>query len=108
MRSRGRQVSPCVTESDESHKPGPPARPTVERYPLAQAMAGTAVRVRELTAPVEVAIRLRELGFCEQQRIRLLSRHTNIICQVCNVRLGISKDLASMILVETIHPNGKE
>src|SRR4030095_1577248 len=108
MSSRGGQVSPCVTEPDESHNPRPPARPGVARYPLAQALAGTAVRVRELTAPVEVAIRLRELGFCEQQRVRLLSKHTNIICQVCNVRLGLSKDLASMILVETIHPNGTE
>lgn len=67
---------------------------------LAQATAGASLRVRELKAPAEVAIRLRELGFCEQQRIRLLSKHTNVICQVCNVRLGISRDLASMIVVE--------
>jgi Fe2+ transport system protein FeoA len=73
---------------------------------LAQVTAGTVVRVRELTAPAEIAIRLRELGFCEQQRVRLLSKHTNVICQVCNVRLGISKDLASMIVVEPAHPAG--
>jgi len=54
----------------------------------------------ELRAPSDIAVRLRELGFCEQQRIRLLSKHTNVICQVCNVRLGISKDLAGMIVVE--------
>jgi hypothetical protein len=40
------------------------------------------------------------MGFCEQQRIKLLSRHSNIICQVCNARLGISKQLAETILVE--------
>lgn len=68
---------------------------------LAQATAGESLRVRELRAPAEVALRLRELGFCEQQRIRLLSKHTNVICQVCNVRLGISRDLASMIVVES-------
>ncbi|MFN0069687.1 MAG: ferrous iron transport protein A [Limisphaerales bacterium] len=71
---------------------------------LAQAATGVALRVRQLTAPPEVAIRLRELGFCEQQRIRLLSRHTSVICQVCNVRLGISQDLARMIVVEPAEP----
>lgn len=70
---------------------------------LAQAAAGTVLCVRELSAPHDVAVRLRELGFCEQQRIRLLSKHTNIICQVCNVRLGISRDLAQMILVEPVN-----
>ncbi len=74
---------------------------------LAQVAAGSCVRVLELRAPLDVAIRLRELGFCEQQRIRLLSKHTNIICQVCNVRLGISKDLAGMIVVEHAMPAGR-
>lgn len=67
---------------------------------LAHAAAGVSLTVRELRAPEHVAVRLRELGFCEQQRVRLLSKHTNVICQVCNVRLGISRDLASMIVVE--------
>lgn len=71
---------------------------------LAQAAAGASLRVRQLEAPPDIAIRLRELGFCEQQRIRLLSRHTNVICQVCNVRLGISQDLARMIVVEPADP----
>ncbi len=77
-----------------------------ETCSLAQAVAGTCVRVRELRAPADVAVRLRELGFCEKQRIRLLSKHTNVICQVCNVRLGISKDLAGMIWVEAAGPRG--
>jgi len=74
---------------------------------LAHATPGTELRVRGLSAPAEVAVRLRELGFCEQQRIRLLSKHTNIICQVCNVRLGISRDLAGMIVVESVTPPGR-
>jgi Fe2+ transport system protein FeoA len=73
-----------------------------ETCSLAQAAAGAVLRVRELTAPTEVAIRLRELGFCEERRVLLLSKHTNIICQVCNVRLGISQDLAKMIVVEEV------
>ena len=42
------------------------------------------------------------MGFCEEQKIKLLSQKTNIICQVCNVRLGISTQLAEKILVELI------
>jgi Fe2+ transport system protein FeoA len=49
-----------------------------------------------------MAHRLRELGFCEEQRIRLLSQHPGIICQVCNVRLAISSELAESILVELL------
>lgn len=70
--------------------------------PLTQVKAGTAVRVRQLTAAPEVAHRLRELGFCEDQRIKLVRQESNLICQVCNVRLGISADLARTIWVEPI------
>jgi len=51
--------------------------------------------------------RLRELGFCEEQRIRLLSQHAGIICQVCNVRLAISLRLADSILVEPLPAEAK-
>jgi ferrous iron transport protein A len=65
-------------------------------------VAGTAVRIKRLSAPPEVSHRLRELGFCEEQRIKLLSRHSNFICLVCNARLGISEQLAENILVEPL------
>lgn len=42
------------------------------------------------------------MGFCEEQRIKLLSRHSNLICLVCNARLGISERLAENILVELL------
>ena len=70
--------------------------------PLSRVVAGTAVRIRRLNGPPEVSVRLRELGFCEQQRIKLLSRHPNLICLVCNARLGISPELADNILVEPL------
>jgi len=70
--------------------------------PLSSVRAGTSVRIKELTTAPEVKHRLREMGFCEEQKIRLLAQHTNIICQVCNVRLGISVQLAQQILVEPI------
>jgi len=46
--------------------------------------------------------RLREMGFCEEQQIKLLSRDGNLICQVCNARLGISAELADAIMVEPL------
>ena len=56
---------------------------------------------RLITAP-DVTDRLRELGFCEEQRIRLLARQSNYICQVCNARLAISGKLADSIMVEAV------
>lgn len=70
--------------------------------PLSSVRAGTSVRIKQLSAPPEVTHRLREMGFCEEQKIRLLAQHTNVICQVCNVRLGISTQLAERILVEPL------
>ena len=70
--------------------------------PLSRVSAGTAVRIKRLPASPEVSHRLREMGFCEEQKIKLLARHSNVICQVCNARLGISAQLADAILVETI------
>ncbi|HTG43376.1 MAG TPA: FeoA family protein [Verrucomicrobiae bacterium] len=76
--------------------------PTPFICPLSQVRVGTSVRIKQLSAPPEVKHRLREMGFCEEQKIRLLAQQTNIICQVCNVRLGISAQLAEKILVEPI------
>ena len=70
--------------------------------PLSRVVAGTDVRIKRLQAPPEIVNRLRELGFCEEQQIRLLSRQPNLICLVCNARLGISPNLAESIFVEPI------
>lgn len=70
--------------------------------PLSQVLAGTDVRIKQLSAPAEVTHRLRELGLCEEQIIKLLSHESNIICQVCNARLGISAELAEIIFVEPL------
>ena len=70
--------------------------------PLSRVVAGSAVRIRGLSTPPEVSHRLREMGFCEDQRIKLLSRHSNLVCLVCNARLGISSQLAEHILVELL------
>jgi Fe2+ transport system protein FeoA len=70
--------------------------------PLSHVRTGVDVRIKQLSAPAEVIHRLREMGFCEEQKIKLLSRQTSLICQVCNARLGISHRLAETILVEQI------
>jgi Fe2+ transport system protein FeoA len=70
--------------------------------PLSRVNTGVAVRIKQLSASPEVTHRLREMGFCEEQKIKLLSRQTNLICQVCNARLGISARLAEQIIVEPL------
>ena len=73
-----------------------------ELCPLSRVKAGVAVRIRQLCASPEVQNRLRELGLCEDQIIRLVTSQTNFICQVCDARLAISEQLAQLILVEPL------
>ena len=75
-----------------------------ELCPLSRVKAGVAVRIKQLCAAPELQNRLRELGFCEDQIIRLLTSQTNFICQVCNARLAISEKLAQLIMVEPLRP----
>jgi Fe2+ transport system protein FeoA len=70
--------------------------------PLSRVVAGTAVRIKRLSAPPEVTNRLRELGFGEEQQVKLLSRQPDLICLVCNARLGISEQLADSIFVQPL------
>lgn len=70
--------------------------------PLSRVRAGTVVCIKQLAASEEIMGRLREMGFCEEQQIKLLSRDGNLICQVCNARLGISAELADAIMVEPL------
>jgi Fe2+ transport system protein FeoA len=70
--------------------------------PLNRVKAGIAVRIKQLCAAPQVADRLREIGFCEDQIVRLLTSHTNIICMVCNTRLALSSQIAETILVEPV------
>ena len=75
--------------------------------PLSRLRVGAACRIKQLCAAPEVAARLREMGFCEEQQIRLVSQHRNLICQVCNARLGISVELAESIWVEPLQAKEK-
>lgn len=70
--------------------------------PLSKLKAGTVVCLKELATSPEVTRRLRELGFLPEQRFRLLSRQSALICQVCNARLAISEKLGDSILVQPV------
>ena len=85
-------------------EPGRKEESRCEVCPLSCVRAGVAVRIKRLCASPEMQNRLRELGFCEDQIIRLLTSQTNFICQVCNARLAISEQLARIILVEPLRP----
>ena len=91
------RVDKAVSQSHADSAPAP-------LCPLSEVQAGTSVRIKQLSASPEMSKRLRELGFCEEQRIKLLSRNPNLICQVCNARLGLSSQLADLIWVEKIKP----
>jgi len=73
-----------------------------ETCPLSSVEAGTTVCIKQLTVQPDVLNRLREMGLGEEQRIRLISRHPSLICQVCNARVALSKELAESILVEPL------
>ena len=87
---------PLYTCADENGCPQP------YTCPLSRVIAGTAVRIKRVSASPEMSHRLRELGLCEEQKIKLLSRRHNLICLVCNARLAISSQLAENILVEPL------
>lgn len=80
----------------EGHCAGP------QVCPLSRVREGATVCIKRLSTTPEVTDRLREMGICEKQKIKLVARESSYICQVCNARLGISKELAESILVEAL------
>ncbi|HEY9171671.1 MAG TPA: FeoA family protein [Verrucomicrobiae bacterium] len=75
--------------------------------PLSRVAAGTEVCIKQLAASPELRARLRELGMGERRKIKLLSRQSNFICQVCNARFGLSEEVARSIWVEPVPPDSK-
>ncbi|MFT3992530.1 MAG: FeoA family protein [Luteolibacter sp.] len=67
---------------------------------LNQVGVGCDVRIQLLRGPS--CDRLRDLGFCEQLKLRKLSGGRNLICSVCGTRLAISKELAEQVFVSPI------
>lgn len=69
---------------------------------LNRVRAGTCVRIKQLPESAELTTRLREIGLCEEQTVKLVSAKNSVICQVCNSRLAISTHLAEAIMVEPL------
>jgi Fe2+ transport system protein FeoA len=70
--------------------------------PLSRVKAGMAVRIKQLSTPPDVTLRLREIGLVEEQVIRLVANQANLICMVCNARMALSAGLSELILVEPV------
>ena len=64
---------------------------------LIQAATGCDFQIRELEG--SDCRQLREIGFCEEMRVRKLTNGRNMLCTVCGTRLALSKDLADQIRV---------
>jgi len=64
---------------------------------LSQAATGCDFQIRELDG--SACRQLREIGFCEEMRVRKLTNGRNMLCTVCGTRLALSKDLADQIRV---------
>jgi len=77
-------------------------RDNAQACPLSEVQEGTVVRIKQLRACPEMCQRLREMGLCEDQQIRLLLKESNLICQLCNTRFGLSQELADSIIVEPV------
>lgn len=72
--------------------------------PLSRVRAGCVVIIKRLTSDPEVDQRLREMGFGEEQRVKVITLQNNVLCQVCNARLGLSAKLAEKIMVQPVAP----
>ena len=64
---------------------------------LNQVKVGSDVQIRIVDGPG--CQRLRDLGFCENLKVRKLSGGRNLICSICGTRLAISRELAEQVLV---------
>ena len=67
---------------------------------LLQAAVGTDLEVTDLDGPA--CRQLREIGFCEEMRLRKLTDGRNLVCAVCGTRLALSRDLAEQVRVAPI------
>lgn len=68
---------------------------------LNQAAAGCILQVESVVG--EACRQLRDMGFCEQMRLRKISNGRNLICSICGSRLAISRHLAEQIRVREVN-----
>jgi ferrous iron transport protein A len=67
---------------------------------LSEIPVGRLFQIRELLSEPDVCHRLREMGFCENAIVRLVvNGEGNLICEVCNTRVGLNQSIAQEIIV---------
>ncbi|NNC89715.1 MAG: ferrous iron transport protein A [Akkermansiaceae bacterium] len=77
------------------------AEPACDRnVTLSQAAIGCDLEVTDLEGPA--CRELREIGFCEQMRLRKLTNGRNLVCAVCGTRLALSRELAKQVRVAPV------
>ena len=62
-----------------------------------QAAVGCEFQIKQVEG--SACRQLREIGFCEQMRVKKITNGRNMLCTVCGTRLALSKDLADQIQV---------
>jgi ferrous iron transport protein A len=67
---------------------------------LSQAAVGCVFQVVQLEGPG--CSQLRDIGFCEEMRVRKISNGRNLVCAVCGTRLALSRELASQVQVAPV------
>ena len=60
---------------------------------------GEKCRLKEILASPDVESRLKEMGFCENVEITVLTK--DFVCQVCQARFGLCAELAEKIIVKS-------
>ena len=70
--------------------------------PLTEIENGHSVRIQCLKGEAGACQRLREMGFCESAVVHKIADSGALICQVCDAKLVISKDLAQNIIVKDV------
>lgn len=67
---------------------------------LDQAAVGCNFQVKSLEGPA--CRQLREIGFCEEMRVRKIADGRTLLCAVCGTRLALSRDLAKQVRVTPV------
>ena len=76
------------------------SEPVQRKFTLNEAGLNCDMRISSVASPA--CDRLRDLGFCEQMKLRKLSNGRNLVCTVCGSKMVISRDLAEHVFVDPV------
>lgn len=76
--------------------------PSASTVSLPEIPKGRKVRVYSLDGESIACQRLREMGFCEDAEVKVLTNNGSMVCQVCGSKVGLSKQVANAVIVEPV------